>query len=264
MSETEAGKRRNPVGRAFRIISHMIDGGEPSYGVREIASELGYPPSAVFRQLAALEEAGIVDHLEGGRYSLGLEFHRIAWRAATSGSIREIAQPVLNRLTKVTGETAVLGLYDPARRRLMFAAKSETDYPLRYMHAMNEWLPVHAGATGLGIIAFLDREERREVMEQEGVQPLTERTIIDHEELEEEVLRIQQRGYAISRGQRTRGAVGIAAPVWGRSRKVIGDIIVSIPEHRFDPSRETQLGEQVRDAADEVTQLTGGIDPREF
>jgi IclR family acetate operon transcriptional repressor len=117
---------------------------------------------------------------------------------------------------------------------MMFVAAVNSSHPLRYVVPINEWIPVYAGASGLAIMAFLPPEERRAIIARTKLAPVTERTITDPMVLEKELARIRARGYAYSRGQRTVGAVGIAAPIWGPDGRVMGDLTVSVPEPRFD------------------------------
>lgn len=70
--------------------------------------------------------------------------------------------------------------------------------------AINKWIPVHASASGLAAMAFLPEPAR-----------ITNATITDPQVLEDELAKIRRRGYALFRGQRTKGAVAIAAPIWG-------------------------------------------------
>jgi IclR family acetate operon transcriptional repressor len=66
--------------------------------------------------------------------------------------------------------------------------------------------------------------------------------MVTADELEQEVSRIRERGYAYSRGQRSRGAVGLGAPLFDAARDVFGDVCITIPEGRFDPALEPKLG----------------------
>jgi len=121
----------------------------------------------------------------------------------------------------------------------------------------NQWLPITAGASGLAILAFLPDDERRQLLSR-PLKALTENTITNPLALEQELTRIRQRGYAISHGQRTSGAVAIAAPILGADDKAIGDVILTIPEQRFDPNHEAYLADRVVECSDAITAEIGG------
>lgn len=229
-------------------------------GVREIAQAINMHPSTVHRVLSALEHEGLVQRVDGGRYQLGLEFFRLAWRSTSQFAVRDISLPILQKLAAASEETALLGLYDPARREILFAASAESVHTLRYVVDLNKWLPIHCGASGLAILAFLPDEEVDAVIRETGLTPVTDATITDPNELRRSLALIRERGYALTRGQRIAAAVGIAAPIWGSNGNVVGDVMVTVPEHRFAHEGERQLAELVTDAAAEITRLIGGTE----
>src|SRR5262249_32013102 len=73
---------------------------------------------------------------------------------------------------------------------------------------------------------------------------ITQQTITDASELARAVARIRQQGYAITRGERTPGAVGIAAPILGPGANCIGSIGITLPEQRFPPKNEGRTAGQ--------------------
>jgi IclR family transcriptional regulator, acetate operon repressor len=252
------GPSRDPIAKTIRLLAWMVDRGAQTSGVREIAQAFGMPPSTVHRLLSALEHEGLMQRLPSGRYQLGLEFFRLAWRSTSHFPIRDVAVPRLEKLAAASEETALLGLYDPARRQMLFAASAESVHSLRYVVELNKWLPVHSGASGLAILAFLPDDEISSVLGETALTPLTDATITEPDELRRALARTRERGYAFTRGQRIAGAVGIAAPIWDPNGRVIGDVMVTMPEHRFAPASERQLATLVMDAAAQITDLIGG------
>jgi IclR family acetate operon transcriptional repressor len=240
----------------------MAETPERDWGVRELAAAFRMAPSIAHRILSVLQQEGLIAAgAAGGPYHLSLEFFRLAWRATSRLPFREAALPVLRSLVATCNETAFLGLYDPRRMEMMFVEVVESSHPLRYELQLNRWLPVYAGATGLAIMAFLPEAERRAIAARTGLAPLTERTIQDPRLLERELERIRGQGYACTHGQRIPGAVGLAAPIWGPDGRVVGDLVLTIPEHRFEPQSEGRLGQLLGRHADRLTTAVGGRRP---
>src|SRR3954447_21675255 len=74
---------RNPVARAFAVLLWMVDAAGTSWALGEIAKGVAMHPSTLHRMLGHLQEGGIIQQdAETGRYSLGLGFLRLAWKAA--------------------------------------------------------------------------------------------------------------------------------------------------------------------------------------
>lgn len=244
---------RRLLGRAFDLLAFMVDGAEEAFGVRELAAKLGIPPSGVHRALVTLTSEGMVTRNDDGRYSLGVGFLRLAWKATARHSIRDAAEPVLRDLVSHCDETALLALYERGRHELIFALAVQSSHPLRYFIAINEWLPAHSGASGMAVCAFVPAPELEAISRMRPVAFDGRRG----NQLEE----VRSTGYAISHGERIDGAVGVASAIFGPDGHVVGTVALSIPEFRFDESRAGDLGGGVREAAMEVTHRIGGTWP---
>ncbi|HVY59432.1 MAG TPA: IclR family transcriptional regulator [Xanthobacteraceae bacterium] len=248
--------------RSIQVLRYLASAPDERVGVRTLAASLKMAPSTVHRVLTALVAEGLVEHRpDTGLYGLGLEMVRLAHVVVERLPIQKIAMPYLRELVKAAKETALLGLYDRTRQEVMFVASAESTQPLRYVNRMRTWLPIHAGATGLAIMAFLPEEEREEVIVRSGLAPITDRTVTDRRKLEQLLERIRRNGYACTIGQRTPGAVAVAAPIFGPGSEVIGDIIITLPEQRFDRANEAYLASQVVRCARAVTHELGGPVP---
>jgi DNA-binding IclR family transcriptional regulator len=238
----------------------MAESVDKDWGLRELSELLRIPPSAVHRVLSLLQAEGLVQRdADSGRSRVSLEFLRLGWRVALSAPITRTALPVMHSLVSRCNETVFLGLYDRARLEMVLAACVESPHPLRYVVRLHEWVPIHAGASGLAIMAFLPEAERQAIISRTALRPLTERTITEPQELERELARTRRRGYAFSRSQRIPGAVGLAAPVFGPGSRVVGDLILTIPEHRFSGKNEPSLAELLREHATRLALAIGGL-----
>lgn len=236
---------RDPLGRAMRLMTWMVDSPQSEWGVREIASQLALPPSSVHRLLASMERSNLVVRNEAsGTYALDLEFLRLAHRATTKLPLPPSASDHLRQLVEAVDETASIGLYNPQRQMMVFHIVIESSNPLRYVVETDRWVPVTAGASGLAILAFLSDAERARILGR-ALPAFTENTITNPIALETELARIRKQGYAVSHGQRQAGAVAIAAPIFGAHGEVIGDTLLTIPEPRFKEADTPRLTQAV-------------------
>ncbi len=254
---TPPERQRDPLARAFQLLTLMIDEGENSYGVRQIGTLLGVTPSTAHRLLADLEKLGLVRRLHGGGYSLGLEFHRLAWASIARFPLRDAAEPVLRDLSASSSESAFLGIYNEQRCQMTFASHVESSHPLRYVLELNTWLALYAGASGQAILAFLPVEVIATVIA-DGLSRITENTVVNKGELNAHLAEIRDKGYAISHGERIVGAVGIAAPIFGASGEVVGDVGITLPQSRFEAKKQTHLAALVKKSASELSESIGG------
>jgi IclR family acetate operon transcriptional repressor len=249
---------RSPVARAFHVLGWMVGQPRDRWALGVIASGVEMHPSTVHRALATLEAEGLVaQDGESGEYGLGLEFMRLAWAASSRESLAGIAMPALRELAEASEETVTLGVYDGARRQMMFIATIESPHEVRGVRPLHRWMPIYGGATGRAILAWLPEPERRAITS--GPLPALARgTITDGEQLERNLAEVRSKGYAISASERVAGGVGIGAPILTADRHVAGVVGITLPEQRFDPASEPHLARLVMTAAETVSQNVGG------
>jgi DNA-binding IclR family transcriptional regulator len=260
----EEPARRNPAAKALRLLEWMTE--QPAaahYGVREIAAGLGWTPSTVHRILVLLENDGwITSPPDTGRYQPSARLLKLALAAARSVPLVDVALPRIEALVEECDETALLGFYDGARMEMSFIAAVESRQTVRYVaDSMHDgWAPLNAGASGLAIFAFLSDEDRARVIARKGLSARTDRTLTDVRDLEVRVDEIRSRGYAVSIGERTPGAAGIAAPIFDREGYVVGDVLITVPEHRFGPTAEAGLSKAVIACAHDISGELARVD----
>lgn len=253
-----ATAKRNPAARVLRALSWLVTEANTDYGVREMATALQIPASAAHRLLSVLlKEDYVRQKASSSRYLLGPQLLRLANVAVAKSPLGQIAHDRMAELVDDTGESALLGHFDDSRLEMMFAKIIESSAPLRYVVQLNTWMPLYAGASGLAIMAYLSEEQVGQIIRRTLLAPLTDRTITDPARLKASLRQIRTRGYALTRGQRVPGAVGIAAPIFGDDANVLGDICLAVPEQRF-VSTGHRLPELVRKCAAAITRNIGG------
>jgi DNA-binding IclR family transcriptional regulator len=243
---------REPAARAIDMLIWLADHTADTWGVRQVAREMNTSPSTIYRIFQIFESRDLVTKNEDGKYTPGLELFRICQVFSQRLSPVKIAQPHLERLAAACGETVLLAAYGARRGQMIVIDIIDAPHPLRWVVHRDQWNAIHSGATGLAILAFLPEEERR-ALYQKDLERFTERTIVTAADLEAEVARIRARGYAYSRGQRSKGAVGFGAPLFDAAGDVFGDVCITIPEGRFDPAQEPKLGRLLVTAAADIS-----------
>ena len=252
------GDERNPVSKVLAVLGWMIESAPDWVGVRELSTAMEISPSSAHRLLSALVTAGYVQQNPAtARYALGLEFLRLSHLASARLPLQRIALPHMRMLVDSCNETALLGSYDPARREMIFLASVDSSHSLRYVVELDRWAPVHAGASGLAILAFLGDTERRAILEGPSLRPLTSDTL-GKLELTVELGKVTRQGYAISHGQRIPGAVGLAAPIFGPEGSVVGDVCLTIPKQRFSERLQPLLLTQLLACTASITAEMSG------
>ncbi len=254
---------RNPLAKSLGLLRWMVESDLESVGVRSAAKALGLTPSSTHRLISALVEEGYLQKEESGtgRYVLGIEMMLMSQRAASRWPLRNIAMAPMRAMAAESNESAYLNLFDYDRGENIGIASVETKQEVRYIVELHKWKPIHVGAAGHAVMAFLPEEERRRIIERSGLAPATSRSIVDPDALDEALKQVRSQGYAITQGQRIPGAIGIAAPIFCSRGRALGSVGISMPEQRFRPDMEANLARILLRCADEINVRLGGRRP---
>lgn len=146
----------------------------------------------------------------------------------------------------------------PNVRRMTFAAKVDTDQPLRYRIELDKPITLAQGASGWSILAYMTPEDIAAVIA-EAFAGKGSRTwqAQQSKQLREQLARVRTNGYAHSHGSRIPGAVGLAAPIFSVGTQVFGSICITIPEQRYEPRAHKSLVGRLLQAATQVSTLLG-------
>jgi IclR family acetate operon transcriptional repressor len=138
-----------------------------------------------------------------------LPAHRPAW---TTGELAELAQPLLEELTRATGEGTSVAAWLGGPVRIV--AKREADGPVRVVQDVGAERPIYCTAVGKAIAAWLPRPEVQADLARTGMPRLTPKTITTRAAFDAELRRIQAAGHAIDDEEQYEGLRCIAMPVF--------------------------------------------------
>lgn len=226
------------IERALSVLNLIAATDKDDLGVSEIARELSLSKAVVHRVLITLVAN---DYLQvdpaSRRYSLGPMTLVLGSAYLESLDLRSIVLPRLQDLSARTGETATFSLRNGWSR--MYVDQVTPDREIKMSVAIGKAYPLHAGSSSKSFLAFLSEEERHDYLTKTELLRLTETTIIDPVALEQELMEIRARGYAISNEERQAGAGSVAAPILDRNGSPLAAISVCGPVERFKSQFET-------------------------
>ena len=204
--------------RSFAILREL--GGHPSRTLTEIAAAVELPKPTVLRFLRSLALDSWVTRTANGSYALGPAVLGLASQFLAADAVIAASSGPMMRLRDSLGETATLSR--PAGNMRACVQEFASTQPLRLVLGLGVAGPLHAGASGLVLLAHMPPDQRARILTEE-LAPLTEHTITDPEALEAECERVRVQGWSATHGQRTHGAAAMAVPIedpaaeWGVS-----------------------------------------------
>jgi IclR family KDG regulon transcriptional repressor len=242
------------VNRVLRILTRFAE--KDRWGLNELSRSLNLPRGTTHRLLNLCKPLSFVTQDEDGQYVPGIELYRLAGRLASEIPVNQIADPILQELRDQTDETVMLTLLVRNELKMFFSLTASPAHPLRYRIEKNRLEPLTWGATGRALLAYLSPAEIERAILRGEPSPLDGRPM-DRDELQQDLARIRDQGYAASYAQRAPGAYGLTVPFFDNRGDVRGNLTLTIPDFRFDPARQDALIGLLRDAVASLTRRLG-------
>jgi len=203
-------------------------------GVSELARLLETNVAAAQRAIATLADAGWIRPAAGGptRWELTALIHAVAQYAYGSNDLRRRARGALEELWRETGESVLLIV--PVDGKFIVVDVLESSHYVRTAPPVGMIVPAKASATAWAMLPYMSAEQQLEFM---GEPPDSE----TRRRFEE----TRERGYAVSRGDVFAGSTNVAAPIFEVDGRLVGAVLISVPNDRAGNDEEARLGAMV-------------------
>ena len=220
------------IDRAAQLLTLVIEADQPR-ALSDLAGDTELPKSTASRLLGALERQGLIQQRgRRGSFEPGPVLRRYAHR----GQLEELAQPHLEALSVVSGETINLAV--PGPLGVEHLAQIESRHYLGTGQWVGRRVPYHCTAVGKVLIAFGGAEPG-------PLEPHTPATIADPARLETELATVRRDGYATAIDELEVGLAGLAAPVFGAGGQALAALSISGPTLRLGAQQMADLYPQL-------------------
>lgn len=196
----------------------------PALTISEAAGRAGMTRAGARRLLHTLLALGYA-RLEGGSFRLTPKVLELGQAYLSSLSLREAAQPVLDRLADALDEVAALSILEGDE--IVFVARAERRSPLARGIGLGGRLPAFATSMGRVLLAGLDPAQARERLAARPLVAWTRHTRRSVPALMKALGEVRARGYAVVSEELELGVCGIAVPVHDASGRVVAAVNVS-------------------------------------
>lgn len=242
------------VGIVFDILDKLSQAGRPM-GVTELAQVMGQPKPRVYRHLASMRQLGVVEQEAlSEKYRLGARLVGYGAAANKQFDLRALADPYLNRLRDMTGESAVLSVADQASALVI--ASAESGNPVCISVKPGNRVPVHSSAQGRIVLAWCDEATQKKLLKPK-LESFTDKSAVDPEQVLQRLARIRERLYEDANGEMIEGVNVLAAPIFSAGDELVG-VIGIIGAARDVPSPPTaRLLKAVQGTASEISNRLG-------
>jgi IclR family transcriptional regulator, KDG regulon repressor len=241
--------------RIANILTYIASTKEPC-SVNEITNNLKITQSSVSRVLSSLETLHWVSRSANG-FIVGDQLIKLSFKITSKLDIRQVCQPFLKELQKLTQETVVLYLRIGINE--ICVDQVESDNPLRLVIPYIREFPLWSGCSGKVILAYLNNDESTEVFKsliksKSRVHPTGR--LLDINKIRKELEIIKTQGYSVSTGERSLQAAAVASPVF-ENDQVKGAIMITGPVTRFNVKTAQKYSSIIVETARRISRILG-------
>ena len=247
------------VGRALTLLDRLAAQRVPM-SLARLAAELSLPKSSVHALCSTLVSYGYLRRESDGAFLIGPRVMSLADAFVASTSVAH----EFEALWKDAGgpeETMILSVL--AGAEVLYIAVRNGARPLGLSFTVGMRLPAHLAATGQAQLAHLPPAELAALLAACGptLPRLTRRGPSTPGALTTLLRRARRQGCVVDDEGIREGVVGIAAPVFDASGRVVAGVGVCLHKPTLDAAREARQRAVVLAAARRITEGLGGVVP---
>jgi DNA-binding IclR family transcriptional regulator len=248
------------IGRAFGLLRLLGEAGPGGIRLTEIAARAGLPRPSAHRMLRALAAEGAVAFdARSKRYTLGIGLFLLAARAGDTLGLRDLARPILLRLTAALGETLFLLVHNGYDA--VCIERSAGTLPIRsFTGDIGGRVPLGIGQGSTAILAFLPPGEQDEIIRY-NLPRLREVGGPDEASLRAELIQVRRDGFCAAAAGLIPGMAGLGAPILDQDGRAVAAISIGTTTDRLTPDRRAVMADMLRREAAAIGQGINPFDP---
>lgn len=228
--------RVQSLGRAFAILEEVARHRE-GIGLAELSKLVGLHNSTTFHLAKTMASLGYVrQERDSKRYRIGLPLFTLAASAFDEIEMVSIATPVLEELSRETGESSHFAVR--MGDAVVVIARTSGPGAFQLTDRVGVVRPAHCTALGKVILASLRDDQLKRFLECVELKPSTKKSITEVPALLREIEKVRRTGIAFDEGEfnlevrciavpardftgRIVGAIGISGPIWRESHQAL-------------------------------------------
>jgi IclR family transcriptional regulator, KDG regulon repressor len=243
------------LGRAFGILEEVARHRE-GVGLADLSKLVGLHNSTTFHLARTLVSLGYLrQEKDSKRYRIGRPLFALAASALDEIEMVNVATPVLEDLSRETGESGHFGVR--MGDAVVVIARTSGPGAFQLTERVGVVRPAHCTALGKIILASLRPEQLKRFLDRAELKPSTPKSITDAGMLMREIAEVQRIGVAFDDGEFNTEVRCVAVPVTDFTGQVIGALGISGPIWRLSNQALQNHAKLVRAAANRLSTQLG-------
>ncbi len=215
------------LARGLAVI-RALNGPEPMT-LSDVARATELTRASARRFVLTLEDLGYVQQ-SGGRFALTPRVLELGFAYLSALGLPEVAQPHMERLVERVHESSSVSVLDG--ESVVYVARVPTQRIMNVVINVGTRFPAYATSMGRVLLSGLERDVCAGLLDQIELVPLAHDTVTTRNELEVELQRVRDQGYAIVDQELESGLRSVAAPIRDRRERVIAAINLAVQAAR--------------------------------
>lgn len=237
--------------RGLRALVFLADSGGAT--LTEVSRNANTPVATTHRILSTLQQRGMAKlDTASGKWEVGPQAYRVGAAYQDSYNLLEVAGPVMQEMSKETGETSNLAIEDNGE--LVYLFQVESNNPIRASLKNGATSYFHTSGVGKVIMAHMDEQKLDSILKTQEFVRQTPNSVTSKTAFITELLKIRCQGWAMDDEERFVGMRCIAAPVFDPVGSIIAGVSISGPSSRFPDDLLAGLANTVVLAAKSISQ----------
>ena len=229
------------IERMFTLID-VLAGRDEAVALKEISEKAGLHPSTAHRILNDLAVGRFVDRPQAGHYRLGMRLLELGNLVKGRLNVRDAALAPMRELHEFTQQPVNLSVRQGDEIIYLERAYSERS-GMQVVRAIGGRAPLHLTSVGKLFLAADDPQRISAYAARTGLQGHTPNSITQLRDLERELSRVRQSGYASDNEELELGVRCMAAGIYDDQNRLIAGLSISAPSGRLEDNWLPRLKE---------------------
>jgi DNA-binding IclR family transcriptional regulator len=227
--------------RMFTLID-VLASREDTLTLKEISEKARLHPSTAHRILNDLTIGRFVDRPQAGHYRLGMRLLELGNRVKDRLNVRDAAVSPMRSLHELTQQPVNLSVRQGDEIIYVERAFSERS-GIQVVRAIGGRAPLHLTSVGKLFLAADDPKRVSDYAARTGLLGHTKNSITRIDDLERELAKVQQLGYANDNEELELGVRCMAACIYDDQNKLVAGLSISAPTARMEEAWLAKLKE---------------------
>lgn len=213
--------------------------------------------ATIHRFVTTLEKQGYIFKNQSDRYQLTQKIHSLGKKGIEQYNLLEIAKPFLVKLANESNESAVISSF--SNDNVYYLDKMESPSALRIVVEPGKAAPLYSVASGKLYLAHLNQEELEAYFNRQPLIAITKNTITSFDQMKDELIKINEQGFAIDHEEWEEYLRGIAFPIYDYSNKMVAALSIAGVSYRFTVEKAFSIVDKAAEIAKQISKLLGYV-----